>query len=220
MNREENHGPGVEVSSEEERVGVAGQSAEPGSQVPAEEAGDTAVAAEEAERPSYEELEQKLAEATAKASENWDMFLRARADIENLRRRSERELENAHKFALERFVKDLLPVVDSFELGVTAASDEEVDAERLREGAELTLKQLKTVLERHAIVAIDPKDERFDPERHQAMTMQESSQVEPNTVLSVIQKGYLLNDRLVRPALVVVSRAAERGNEQASEEGT
>jgi molecular chaperone GrpE len=166
------------------------------------------------------DLQRQLTEARAKAEENWDLVLRAKADNENLRRRNQREVENAHKFAVERFLKDLLPVVDSLELGIQAAVTGGADAEKLRQGSELTLQQLTGALEKHAVSVVDPKHEKFDPERHQAMTTQESVEVEPNTVLTVVQKGYLLNERLVRPALVVVSRASEAAGDVAVDQNT
>jgi len=150
-------------------------------------------------------LRGQLAAAEAKASENWDQMLRAKAEMENLRRRTERDLENAHKYALDRVVQELLPVIDSLELGLAAASGEGANPEKLREGTELTLKMLLAALEKFGIQPVNPEGERFNPEFHQAMTTQPASHVEPNTVLNVFQKGYLLNDRLIRPALVVVS---------------
>ncbi|HEB58759.1 MAG TPA: nucleotide exchange factor GrpE [Gammaproteobacteria bacterium] len=156
----------------------------------------------------------QLAAAEAKAAENWEQVLRARAELENLRRRSERELENAHKYALEKFARELLPVRDSLELGLQAAIESgQTDADKLREGVELTLKMLSDVMERFGISEINPQDEPFDPEQHQAMSMLESPDKAPNTVLSVMQKGYTLNDRLIRPAMVVVSKATEGADE-------
>ncbi|HKK05670.1 MAG TPA: nucleotide exchange factor GrpE [Gammaproteobacteria bacterium] len=157
--------------------------------------------------------EARLAAAEAKAQENWDQVLRARAELENLRRRSERDLENAHKFALERFAQELLPVRDSLELGLAAAEGAEgADAaEKLREGTEMTLKLLTAAMEKFGIHEVNPVNEPFNPDFHQAMAMQESTQAEPNTVLSVMQKGYTLNERLMRPAMVVVAKAPAEG---------
>lgn len=190
----------------QEQAALSGETVADGLETQADaatEQGDTP----QAEGVDKGDLEQQLAEARAKADENWGLLLRAKADTENLRRRHQREVENAHKFAVERFLKDLLPVVDSLELGIQAAVAEGADTEKLRQGSELTLQQFRTALEKHAVAVVDPKRQKFDPERHQAMTTQESVEVEPNTVLAVIQKGYVLNERLVRPALVVVSRA-------------
>lgn len=167
------------------------------------------------------DTEAQLAAALAKADENWDQVLRTRAELENLRRRSERELENAHKYALEKFARELLPVRDSLELGLQAASEgEQVDTDKLREGIELTLKMLTDVMEKFGISEINPADAPFDPEQHQAMSLLESPDKAPNTVLSVMQKGYTLNDRLIRPAMVVVSKAAEGAEETKVDEKT
>lgn len=155
-----------------------------------------------------EVLQQRLAEAERKAEENWDKFLRAQADIENLRRRMERELQNVQKYAVEKFAKDLLSVVDSLELGLQAAIETD-DLNKIREGIELTLKQLLTVFDRFNIRAIDPLGEKFNPEFHQAMATEEVKGVEPGHVVKVFQKGYTLSDRLLRPALVVVARPSE-----------
>ncbi|MEO4046181.1 nucleotide exchange factor GrpE [Pseudomonas sp. CAU 1711] len=146
-------------------------------------------------------LEEQLAAAQ-------DQSLRMAADLQNVRRRAEQDVEKAHKFALEKFANDLLPVVDSLERGLemtSAAADEAAKA--MREGMELTLKLFLDTLKRHQLEALDPHGEPFNPEHHQAMAMEESVHAEPNTVLKVFQKGYLLNGRLLRPAMVVVSKA-------------
>jgi len=127
--------------------------------------------------------------------------------MENIRRRSERELANAHKYALEKFAGELLPVIDSMEMGVAAAMDENADVSKLREGTEMTLKMFETAIEKFGIKSVHPHGEAFNPEHHQAMTMIDSPEHEPNTIIDVMQKGYLLNERLVRPAMVVVSSA-------------
>lgn len=158
------------------------------------------------EAVTFEVMEQRLGEATKKAEENWDRFVRAQAEIENVRRRAEKDLQNAHKFALERFAKELLAVVDSLELGLQAAGGAEANADGLREGMELTLKQLCAALERFDVRPVDPQGQRFNPEFHQAMATEPTADAEPNTVVRVFQKGYLLHDRLLRPALVVVAQ--------------
>jgi molecular chaperone GrpE len=157
---------------------------------------------------SPEQLTALLEDARAKADEHWDHLLRARAELENQRRRHAMELEKTHKYALDSFVKELLQVRDSLELGHDAASEGPADVEKLREGTELTLKLLTDVMGKFGVEQIDPQGEAFDPQHHQAMTMQPRADVPPNTVVSVVQKGYLLNGRLVRPALVIVSSAA------------
>ena len=149
-----------------------------------------------------------LAAAEAKASENWNSYLRAVAELENYRKRSERELDNARKYAVERFAQELVGVGDSLEAGIVAATANPGPA--LLEGAAATLKQLQRAFDKAGIKLIDPIGQPFDPAWHEAMVAQESS--EPaNTVLSVIQKGFSLNGRLLRPARVIVSKAPERG---------
>ena len=150
-------------------------------------------------------MEDKLAEVQAKADDNWDQLVRARAEMDNIRRRSERDLANAHKFALEKFAQELLPVIDSMEMGVAAAQDENADVSKLREGTEMTLKMFEAAIEKFGIKGVHPHGEAFNPDHHQAMTMIDSPEHEPNTIIDVMQKGYLLNERLVRPAMVVVS---------------
>ena len=163
----------------------------------------------EGDQPPLEhgELSALLEDARDKADEHWNQCLRLQADIENLRKRSERDLVNAHKFALERFAQELLPVRDSLEMGIAAFTAENADPDKLSEGVALTLQMLTSALEKFAITEVNPQDERFDPDFHQAMTTQERADVDPNTVVTVVQKGYLLHDRLIRPAMVIVSRA-------------
>ncbi len=145
---------------------------------------------------------EELQQLQAKADDNWDRYLRAAAETENVRKRAARDVENARKFALENFSRELLAVKDSLEMGIQAA--EQADVETLLAGKEATLKLLATILERFGIEELDPEGEPFDPEFHEAMTMQPSDELEPGSVLSVIQKGYSLNGRLLRPAMVVV----------------
>ncbi len=155
---------------------------------------------------TVEELAVMLEEARNKAAENWEHVLRVQAELENSRRRAERDVENAHKYALEKFALELLPVKDSLEMGLEAASGEDADIDKLREGTELTLKMLANAMEKFGVTEVNPVGEPFNPELHQAMTMQASEEHEPNTVTAVMQKGYLLNDRLIRPAMVVVCK--------------
>lgn len=176
-------------------------------QPPADEANG-----EQQERSQREqELERQLEEAQQKSEENWNNFLRARAELENARRRAERDLEQAHKYGVEKLATELLPVRDSLEMGLAAAQEAGADVAKLREGTELTLKMLSQALERFKVTEIDPLGERFDPERHEAMAAQPSNEYEPNTVMHVVQKGYLLNDRVLRPAMVIVAKG---GSEQ------
>ncbi len=169
------------------------------------------IGASEAKVETTEDLQLMLEDARSKADEHWNQLLRSKAEIENLQRRHERELENAHRFALERFAADILAVRDSMELGLAAANNEAADVESLREGTELTLKLLSDVMERFKIVQIDPNGEPFNPEFHQAMSTQPRDDVPPNTVIAVVQKGYTLNGRLIRPAMVMVSQGGEAG---------
>ena len=150
--------------------------------------------------------EQRLVAAEALAAAHWDRLVRLQAEMENQRKRAQRDVSNARKFALDGIAGDLLPIKDSLELGIRAASGEEASVSGLLEGSELTLKMLAQVLEKNAILEVDPEGERFDPEFHQAMSMQEVEGVAPNTVTGVMQKGYTLNERLIRPALVMVSK--------------
>ena len=182
---------------------------DPKTQTPPGEEPPTAAEAAESPGPVPDDLQRQLEEAQQKAEENWNNFLRARAELDNVRRRAERDLEQAHKYGVEKMAAELLPVKDSLEMGVAAAREASVDVTKLREGSELTLKMLNQVLERFAIAEVNPLGERFDPTRHEAMAAQPSAEHEPNTVLQVVQKGYLLNDRVLRPAMVVVSKPAE-----------
>ena len=137
--------------------------------------------------------------------ESSDKVVRATAELENIRKRTSRDIENAHKYALDRFVNELLPVVDSMELGINASQSAE-DIESLREGMDLTLKMLFDSMGKFGVKTIDPAGEKFDPEWHEAVSMQELEGSEPGQVVTVIQKGYELNGRLVRPAMVVVAK--------------
>ena len=159
---------------------------------------------EMAGEPDHAELTALLEDARGKADEHWDQVLRLQAELENLRRRSERDLANAHKFALERFASELLPVRDSLEMGLAAFETE--NTEKHKEGIELTLQMMSSVMDKFEISEVNPQDEAFDPDYHQAMSMQEREDVEPNTVVTVVQKGYLLHGRLIRPAMVIVSK--------------
>mgnify|MGYP001815612620 FL=1 len=155
------------------------------------------------------ELHALLTDARSKADEHWDQCMRLQAEIDNLRKRTERDLANAHKFALEKFSAELLPVKDSLEMGLMAAQ-ESPDVNRLAEGAELTLKMLATAFEKFNIKEVSGLNDPFNPEYQEAMSVQERSDVAPNTVVTVVQKGYLLNERLLRPAMVIVSKSADQ----------
>jgi molecular chaperone GrpE len=148
-------------------------------------------------------LEQRLREAELSVQEHHDAWLRARAEADNIRKRSQTEIANAHKFAVENFATELLAVKDSLEAALVS---ENAGVEGMRSGVELTLRQLKAVFEKFNVTEVDPGGQKFDPHRHQAISTVESD-AEPNSVVQVLQKGYLLHDRVIRPALVIVARS-------------
>ena len=156
------------------------------------------------------DLAAALAAAEARATENRNSYLRAVAEMDNFRKRSEREIDNARKFAIERFAQELVPVGDALEAGINAGAANPGPA--LLEGAQATLRQLHRAFDKGGIKIIDPAGRPFDPEWHEAMAVQESAEQPANTVLSVIQKGYSLNGRLLRPARVIVSKSPDGGN--------
>ena len=173
-------------------------------------AGQAAAAAEQGEdvpEQAAAELAAALADAEAKSSEHWDKYLRAVAELDNVRKRAQRDVEQAHRFANERLVAELLAVADSLEAAM--ASGDQASAEALLEGSSATLKLLLATLDKFGVTQIDPHGEPFDPQQHEAMTMVPSPAAEPDSVLEVVQKGYSLNGRLVRPARVVVASAPE-----------
>ena len=151
------------------------------------------------------DLKAALAAAEANARESHEQYLRALADMENVRRRAQDDVSKAHKFAIEAFAESMLPVRDSLEMALTV---EVPSVENLREGVEATLRQLTHAFERNRVLVLDPLHQKFDPNLHQAISMVPSRDVAPNHVVSVLQKGYMINDRILRPALVTVSQAA------------
>jgi molecular chaperone GrpE len=169
------------------------------------EAGAQADAAGRPDPDVFPSLEEQLRTAELKAAEHHDAWLRAKADAENIRRRAQEDVARAHKFGVEKLATDLLPVKDSLE---AALATENNTVESLRSGVELTLRQLEAVFERQSLKEIDPVGQKFDPHQHQAISMLPSDR-EPNTVINVLQKGYLLHDRVVRPALVTVAKAKD-----------
>jgi molecular chaperone GrpE len=185
--------PGAGEAGSESVVDAVVETAEPG-------------AAQKPEALCAPDLEMELAEARDEAAAHLDDFLRVRAELENLHKRAARDVENAHKYGLERFMTELLPVRDSVELGLTAAGGSEADAEKLREGLELTLKLLAAASEKFGLQEVNPEGQSFDPEYHQAMSMQDAAGVAPGIVITVVQKGYLLNERLLRAAMVIVAK--------------
>ncbi len=154
--------------------------------------------------PSYRELEDKLTASEQKAHENWEKLVRSIAEVENIRRRAERDIANAHRYGIEKFVNNLLPVADSLEQAIVLA--EKQGDMPLHEGLLLTMKLFLESLAKADVKQIDPTGCPFDPQQHEAMSIQPDPSVAPNTVLTVFQKGYVLNDRVIRPARVIVSK--------------
>ncbi|KIG02146.1 nucleotide exchange factor GrpE [Caballeronia concitans] len=179
---------------------TARQAADP-TQATTQAAPDAQAVADAAPQAASNETEAALAEAQAKVVALQEEFLRAKAETENVRRRSQEDVSKAHKFAIENFAENLLPVLDSLE---AALADQSSDIAKVREGVELTLRQLTGALEKGRVTALNPVGEKFDPHRHQAISMVPAEQ-EPNTVVAVLQKGYIIADRVLRPALVTVA---------------
>jgi molecular chaperone GrpE len=190
--REENSRREEEQAAES----TGAKSAETGSSGPAAAGEEADVAAAGDERTKLEEEVKDLRE----------QLLMTQADMQNVRKRAERDVENAHKYALEKFVGDLVSVVDNLERAVDTIDRDDPAQEKLGEGVELTLRGFQDVLQRYNVEAVNPQGETFDPDRHQAMSMVPAQDAEPNTVIEVYQKGYTLNGRLVRPAMVVVAK--------------
>ncbi len=169
--------------------------------------GDSNPGASAGQALSYEDLTQKLVDAEAKAAEHYDAFVRARAEMENVRKRAQEDVSRAHKYAVESFAEAMLPVRDSLEMALKADAP---TIETLREGVEATLRQLSSAFERNKLLEIHPVGEKFDPNRHQAISTVPVGAVQPpvpaNHVVAVLQKGYLINDRVLRPALVTVAQ--------------
>lgn len=154
--------------------------------------------------PSYAELEEQLTVAEKKAHENWDRAARAVAELENIRRRSEREIANAHRYGTEKLLLDCLPVMDSLEQALQLSEKENYQG--MTEGLHLTAKLFLDVLQKNGVQQIDPQGQPFNPQEHEAMSIQENEEVDPNTILTVFQKGYRLHDRIIRPARVIVAK--------------
>lgn len=164
-----------------------------------------------AEAVSANALNARIAKLQSDIERLSDRELRAQADVQNVKRRAEQEMEKARKYALERFAGELLPVVDNLERALEAASGDDEAIKPIAEGVELTLKSFQDVLRKFQVEPVDPVGEPFDPQRHQAMSLIDNPDAEPNTVLAVMQKGYTLNERLLRPAMVMVSKAPAKG---------
>lgn len=156
-----------------------------------------------------DELQAALDQAQAEVEQYRDQAVRAHAEMENVRKRAQRDVESARKFALERFASDLLGVRDSLEMGLKAADEKNASFDKLKEGMELTERMLASSMEKAGVEIVNPEGETFDPERHEAVSTQPSDELKPNTVASVMQKGYMLNGRVLRAAMVVVAKPAE-----------
>jgi molecular chaperone GrpE len=194
LKEQQNQNEAVEPVQNEPEVLVAeGEVVEPG-------------AAEETEVSLIQQLEESRAEVDALKKELVELKPRAQAEIQNIRRRAEQDVEKAHKFGLEKFATELLPVVDSLERAIEASQGDEEKVKAIREGVEMTLGLFLSSLEKFNVEQLNPQGEVFNPEHHQAMSMVPAEGVEPNTVVTVVQKGYLLNGRLVRPAMVMVAK--------------
>lgn len=180
---------------------------DPGSEDAAESRPETEQSEAQSATGEVEQLTTDLANAK-------DQVLRTHAEMQNLRRRMERDVENAHKYALEKFVGELLPVVDNLERSIQAMADVDGDFKAVSDGIELTLKSFQDVLARFKVEAVDPGGEAFNPDLHQAMSMLEVPDAKPNTIIDVFQKGYTLNGRLIRPAMVVVAKSAANNSSE------
>lgn len=206
MSQEDQKAPTGEDKADE--VVIAG--AEESTDIPVDVEHEGSAADDGAGEPDTEEL--SPAEVIARLEDELagakDDVLRAQADAQNAARRAEQEVEKARKFALERFANELLPVVDNLERALEAAGGDSDEVKAIAEGVELTLKSFLDALGKFNVEVVDPDGEPFDPNLHQAMSMVENNDVEPNTVTAVMQKGYTLNGRLIRPAMVMVSKSA------------
>ena len=199
----------AEENNPQSEAAVDSNTAQPEATVELETAAEVE-AAEAEQAAGGDVLQQELEQAQAALSEAKEQVLRAQADVQNIRRRAEQDVSKARKFALEKFAEELLPVVDNLERGLESSQNDQADVATLREGVEMTLSMFVGALKKFNVEPIDPQDEPFDPQLHQAMSMVENDNVEPNTVLHVMQKGYLLNGRLVRPAMVMVSKGGAK----------
>ncbi|MBY5992672.1 nucleotide exchange factor GrpE [Ferrimonas balearica] len=176
-------------------------------QAPADAEGDAPV--EDVASQRIAELEAELGKAKATIEGQKDSVVRAAAEVENIRRRTAQDVEKAHKFALEKFANELLPVIDNLERALEVSNTEEEAIKPMLEGVELTLKSFQAAVAKFGIEVVDPVGDAFNPEQHQAISMLPSEEFAANTVISVMQKGYALNSRLLRPAMVIVSRGAD-----------
>ena len=202
--------PGEETEKEDSAVNKADVPEKKIVESSVAEASDDDSAEEEISGPGEISTEEQLEKALTDVASFQDIALRAEAEMQNVRRRSERDIENAHKFGLERFLQSLLPVVDSIEKAIESSEQAEpAEDDSVMDGIKLCHKLLLDALERENVEVVDPLGEPFDPTAHEAISMVEKPELEPNSVFAVVQKGYKLNSRLVRPAMVMVSKAPE-----------
>lgn len=213
--QESKDGPPTDGNSPQENSSESADPPESGSSV--DEAGDdtTDETVAESESVTVESLQKDLDDASVQVTKFKDLALRAEAEMQNVRRRASKDLENAHKYGLDKLVQNLLPVIDALEKAVESADSSEDESQSIAEGVALCLKMLLDVLSRDGVEVVDPLGEPFDPNVHQAVSMVENPDAEPNSVVTVIQKGYTLNKRLVRPAMVMVSKSAPKIDETA-----
>ncbi|MFT6420407.1 MAG: molecular chaperone GrpE [Porticoccus sp.] len=206
--------PEAAYSTEEGRCCVSTEQnhQEPDPQDPGSE--DAAESRPETEQSEAQSATGEVEQLTTDLANAKDQVLRTHAEMQNLRRRMERDVENAHKYALEKFVGELLPVVDNLERSIQAMADVDGDFKAVSDGIELTLKSFQDVLARFKVEAVDPGGEAFNPDLHQAMSMLEVPDAKPNTIIDVFQKGYTLNGRLIRPAMVVVAKSAANNSSE------
>jgi len=200
---------GQSTANGQEQDGEPAREADPAPE--RDQEGDEAPA-EAGESLSVKQARKRLAEAEEELASRKEEVLRAHAELHNTRRRAEQDVEKAHKFGQEKLIGELLVVIDNLERALQAVPEKnDPQVQALYQGVELTLKSFIDVLDRFSVEQIDPEGEPFDPQRHEAMTLQENSEVEPNTVVAVMQKGYTLHGRVIRPARVIVSRSRSPG---------
>ncbi len=199
------------MSNQTEKDPIEATEATPKKPVDTENGNNTGTTAETEASVDIGALQAALQTAEAKVEENWNLYLSARAEADNTRKRAERDINNAHKYALEKFIPELLSVKDSLELGAKAARESaEADNEQLAkfiEGSDMAINMFNDALKKVGVTIIDPQGEMFNPELHQAMTLLPNPELPANTIIEVVQKGYSLNERLIRPAMVIVSKA-------------
>ena len=204
----------TELSMSNEQTPQQGEELQPEietEQLDAEQTSDQQVEELTEDQQRIVELEAAVIAAESKVSEQKDSVMRAIADADNARKRAQGEIDKARKFALEKFAGELLPVADNLERALQVANPEDEAIKPIVDGVELTLKSFISTIEKFGMKVIDPQGQPFNPEQHQAMSMQENAELPANTVLAVMQKGYEINGRLLRPAMVIVTRAPEGG---------